>query len=212
MNRFSTVVSIVALTAVSASATTPAAGQLAPHTLHRLTLPAAATAGKMLDPKVSSWLRAATRRFGAAPAGALVPAEPPRSADGKLEVYIDCSTLGPEQLAKLHDVGVSVDGIELKRARVRGSLDPAALTEVAAFPWVRAVRPIDRAVVRAGSATTEGDAAARADLVRAQGLDGTGVVVGVISDGIDNLQEAQQSGDLPDVTVPAGGCRRGDGD
>src|SRR5262249_43619449 len=54
--------------------------------------------------------------------------------------------------------------------------------------------------------------ASRADLVRAQGLDGSGVVVGVISDGIDNLRAAQQSGDLPDVNVPNGGCRRGSGD
>jgi subtilisin family serine protease len=107
---------------------------------------------------------------------------------------------------------VTVDGVELDRGRVRGSIDPAALDLVAGFSWVHAVRPVDRAVVRAGSATTEGDAAARADLVRAQGLDGSGVVVGVISDGIDHLRDAQQSGDLPDVAVPNGGCRRGNGD
>src|SRR4029079_18056409 len=98
-----------------------------------------------------------------------------------------------------------VDGVDLPRARVRGAVDPTALDAVAAFSWVRAVRPIDPAGVRVGSATTEGDTAARADLVRAQGLDGTGVVVGVISDGIDNLQEAQASRDLPNVTVPTGG-------
>ena len=180
--------------------------------MHRLTLPAAATAGKQLDSKVSSRLRVTAPRFGAAPVGALVPADPPRATDGKLLVYIDCWTLGPEELAKLQEVGVTVDGVELPRARVRGAVDPAALDAVAAFSWVRAVRPVDPAVVRAGSATTEGDAAARADLVRAQGLDGTGVVVGVISDGIDHLQQAQQSGDLPAVTVPAGACRRGSGD
>jgi hypothetical protein len=43
---------------------------------------------------------------------------------------------------------------------------------------VHAVRPTDRAVVRTGSVTTEGDAAARADLVRAQGLDGSGAKLG----------------------------------
>ena len=86
MHRFSTIVSIVALTAVSASAATPAAPRLAPHTVHRLTLPAAATAGKKLDSKVSSRLRVAAPRFGAAPVGALVPADPSRSADGKLQV------------------------------------------------------------------------------------------------------------------------------
>jgi subtilisin family serine protease len=38
------------------------------------------------------------------------------------------------------------------------------------------------------------------------------VVVGVISDGIDHMADAQLSGDLPNVTVPSGGCRRGSGD
>jgi subtilisin family serine protease len=141
-----------------------------------------------------------------------VPADPPRSPEGKLQVYVDCSRLGAEQLAALEQAGVTVDGVELDRGRVRGSIDPAALDLVAGFSWVHAVRPVDRAVVRAGSATTEGDAAARADLVRAQGLDGSGVVVGVISDGIDHLRDAQQSGDLPEVAVPNGGCRRGNGD
>ena len=145
-------------------------------------------------------------------AGALVPADPPRSPEGKLQVYVDCSPLGAEQLAALEQAGVTIDGVEPARGRVRGSVDPAALDGIAAFSWVHAVRPVDRAVVRAGGTTTEGDAAARADLVRAQGLDGSGVVVGVISDGIDSLRDAQQSGDLPDVTVPDGGCRRGSGD
>jgi hypothetical protein len=77
---------------------------------------------------------------------------------------------------------------------------------------VHAVRAVDRAVVRAGSVQTEGDAAARADLGRVQGLDGSGVVVGVISDGIDSLRDAQESQDLPEVEVPKGGCRRGSGD
>ena len=161
---------------------------------------------------MSSRLRAAERWVGPL-AGALVPADPPRSPEGKLQVYVDCSPLGAEQLAALEQAGVTIDGVDTDRGRVRGSIDPAALDQVAEFSWVRAVRPVDRAVVRAGSATTEGDAAARADLVRAQGLDGSGVVVGVISDGIDNLREAQQSGDLPDVAVPNDGrCPRGSGD
>jgi subtilisin family serine protease len=107
---------------------------------------------------------------------------------------------------------LTVDGVESDRGRVRGNIDAAALDRLAEFSWVQAVRPIDRAVARVGSVTTEGDAAARADLVRAQGLDGSGVVVGVISDGIDHVGSAQQSGDLSAVTVPSGGCQRGSGD
>src|SRR5207249_11269698 len=62
-------------------------------------------------------------------------------------------------------------------------------------------------------ATTEGDAASRADLVRAQGYDGSGIVVGVISDGVDNGEQARATGDLPPITVPDDPrCRRGHGD
>jgi subtilisin family serine protease len=211
MKRLSTVASLVALFAVTASAAPPQVPRPAPHTLDRLTRPALADGSKKPDRKVSSRLRAAEGWLGPL-AGPLVPAAPPRSPEGKLEVYVDCSPLGAEQLAALGQAGMTVDRVEPGRGRVRGSIDAASLDGVAAFSWVHAVRPVDRAVVRAGSATTEGDAAARADLVRAHGLDGSAVVVGVISDGIDHLQDAQQSGDLPGVSVPNGGCRRGSGD
>jgi subtilisin family serine protease len=211
MQRLSTVASLIALCAVSASAALPLVPRPAPRTLDRLTRPDFAVGSTKADRKVSSRLRAAEGWMGPL-AGPLVPADPPRSPDGKLQVYVDCSPLGAEQLAALEQAGVTVDGVEPARGRVRGRMDPAALDRVATFSWVHAVRAVDRAVVRAGSVTTEGDAAARADLVRAQGLDGSGVVVGVISDGIDHLGDAQQSGDLSDVAVPNGGCQRGSGD
>ncbi len=210
MKGLSTVASIVTFCAVAASAATPPP-RPAPRTLDRLTRADLAEGRKLADRKVSSRLRAAEGWAGPL-AGGLVPAPPPRSPDGRLHVYVDCAPLGAAQLTALEQAGVTVDGVEFGRGRVRGSIDPAALDRVAAFSWVHAVRAVDRAVVRAGGVTTAGDAAARADLVRAQGLDGSGVVVGVISDGIDSVRDAQQSDDLPDVEVPAGGCRRGSGD
>src|SRR5436309_3434573 len=58
-----------------------------------------------------------------------------------------------------------------------------------------------------------GAGAARADLVRGLGYDGSGTVVGMISDGIDHAADAQATGDLPAVTVPADArCRPGSGD
>ncbi len=205
MRPFLTMTTIVALLAASASA----APQHAPHTHDRLTRQDLATASQKVDSKVSSRLRATEGSVGTGP---LVPADPPRSPDGQLQVYVDCSPLGAEQLDALERAGLTVDGVEPIRGRVRGRMDAAALDRVAEFSWVHAVRPIDRAVPHVGSATTEGDAAARANLVRAQGLDGSGVVVGVISDGVDHVGSAQQSGDLPGVTVPSGGCQRGSGD
>jgi subtilisin family serine protease len=197
---------LAAFIAVSAAA----APQSAPHTLDRLTRPHLAQGSKAPHNKVSSWLRTAQRRSGPA-AGPLVPADPPRSPEGELLVYVDCDPLGGEQIEALEQAGLTVNGVDFGLGRVRGSVDDARIDRVAEFSWVHAVRPVDEAVVRVGSATTEGDSAGEADLLRLQGLDGRGVVVGVISDGIDHVADAQRSGDLANVTVPSS-CPRGSGD
>ena len=134
--------------------------------------------------------------------GGLAVAPPPLAADGSLHVYLDCSPLGSAELQKLQQAGVQIERIQVARGRVQARVDASALETLAGFSWVHAIRTVDRAVVRAGSVTTEGDAASRADALRAQGLDGSGVVVGVISDGIDSVQAAQATNDLPDVAGP----------
>ena len=145
--------------------------------------------------------------------GGLVAAPPPLADDGSLQVYLDCSPLGSAELQKLQQAGVRIERIQMARGRVQARVEASALETLAGFSWVRAIRTVDRAVVRAGRVTTEGDAASRADALRAQGLDGTGVVVGVISDGIDSVQDAQATNDLPDVQVPNDlRCQRGAGD
>jgi hypothetical protein len=59
--------------------------------------------------------------------------------------------------------------------------------------------------------TSEGDVAHRADLARAVlGVDGSGVSVGVLSDGIDTVAARQATGDLPAVNVIAGQAGTGD--
>jgi subtilisin family serine protease len=207
MNSLSSVASILA---VFFAVGTSAAPLSTPHTLDHLTRPQLDRESKTAHSKVSSWLWAAQRKLGP-DAGPLVPAQPPRSPEGKLLVYVDCDPLGVEQIEALERAGLTVHGVDLDHGRVRGSIDDALVDGVAEFSWVHAVRPIDSAVARVGSTTTEGDAAGRADLLRAQGLDGRGVVVGVISDGIDHVADAQRSGDLPDVAVPST-CPRGSGD
>jgi hypothetical protein len=60
--------------------------------------------------------------------------------------------------------------------------------------------------------TSEGDVAHRADLARAMlGVDGSGVAVGVLSDGVDTLAARQATGDLPaTVNVVSGQAGAGD--
>jgi hypothetical protein len=146
-------------------------------------------------------------------AGGLAAAPPPLAADGRLHVYLDCSPLGQNELMKLQQAGARIERIHMARGLVQAWVDPRALDTLAGFWWVRAIRSVDRAVVRTGSITTQGDAASRADVLRTRGVDGTGVVVGVISDGIDSLAAAQATGDLRDVVVPNDQrCQRGAGD
>ena len=144
--------------------------------------------------------------------GGLVAA-PPSTADGSLHVYLDCSPLGSTELQKLQQAGVRIERIQMARGRVQARVDASALDTLAGFSWVHAIRTVDPAVTRVGAVTTEGDAAGRADVLRAQGLDGTGVVVGVISDGIDSVTAAQATNDLPEVQVPNDlRCQKGAGD
>ncbi|HKC84373.1 MAG TPA: hypothetical protein VKG02_00275, partial [Blastocatellia bacterium] len=55
-----------------------------------------------------------------------------------------------------------------------------------------------------GAVNSQGDVAHRADLVRALGINGNGVRIGVLSDGVDALAAQQLAGELPAVTVVAG--------
>ena len=73
------------------------------------------------------------------------------------------------------------------------------LEELAAMEEVRAIRTVHPPVTRTGSVTSEGDELHRADQARdAFGYDGSGIKVGVISDGVDHWTDARDSGDLPD--------------
>lgn len=63
----------------------------------------------------------------------------------------------------------------------------------------------------AGSQISEGDATHRSDLARTDyALSGTGIRIGILSDGVDSLAARQASLDLPGVTVLAGQAGTGD--
>ncbi len=77
------------------------------------------------------------------------------------------------------------------------------LSALAGMDGVKSVRSILPPVVYAGSVNSKGDAWMDADDARAAfGVNGSGVKVGVISDGVDSLADAKASRDLPsNVTV-----------
>lgn len=77
------------------------------------------------------------------------------------------------------------------------------LTQIAQLDEVRSIREVLPPVVNTGTYLSEGDILHRADIVRGTyGADGTGVKIGIISDGVDSLASAVATGDLPgNVTV-----------
>src|SRR5439155_14204668 len=78
-------------------------------------------------------------------------------------------------------------------------------------PSVRFVRLPDYGFKQAGSTTPQGDSILRASLARSSfGVDGTGVRVGVISDGVGGIGNSQASGDLGLVNTTT--CNIGPGD
>jgi len=77
------------------------------------------------------------------------------------------------------------------------------LETLASLEEVRTIRTVMPPIFRTGSVTTEGDAIHRTyDVRTTYAQSGAGVKVGIISNGVDNLTAAQDSGDLPaDLTV-----------
>ncbi len=111
----------------------------------------------------------------------------------------------PELLGRITQLGGEVIALHPTRRAVRARLVLLELEALAELAEVQSVRPADRAYTRATNVSA-GDVAHRtAQLRAALGVDGTGITVGVLSDGVDSLAAVQASGDLPsDVTVLAG--------
>jgi hypothetical protein len=91
-------------------------------------------------------------------------------------------------------------GFELRAARLRSQIGSALLA--ARANRVSLAPPLN---------VSEGDITHRAAEARAfYGVDGTGIKIGVLSDGVDSLASLQGSGDLPAVTVLPGQAGSGD--
>jgi hypothetical protein len=89
---------------------------------------------------------------------------------------------------------------------VSGLLPFASIERALALQSVRSITASPRPITHAGSITSQGDVALRADIARsAYSVDGSGVTVGVVSDSYDTLGGAANdilSGDLPAGGVP----------
>jgi hypothetical protein len=130
------------------------------------------------------------------------------SPAGAVEVYVHLDRWDPDVRAAAEQAGpVAVVTANAEMKVVQGWVAADRVDEVGRVPGVREVSLPGYAVTNAGSVATEGDAGHLANMVRGQfakyGIDGTGVKVGVISDGATNrsLVTGFPNFDLPTVTV-----------
>ncbi|MCI0438932.1 MAG: S8 family serine peptidase [Chloroflexi bacterium] len=126
-------------------------------------------------------------------------------AVGRLQVYVHLADGYEGGLSELRALGAAIE-VEADGGVAQASVPLRAISQMAALAYVRAITPPDYGFVDAGSALTEGDALLDFDDLRsALGVDGSGVTVGVISDGIFGLESAVSSGDLPPTTLSRDG-------
>ena len=139
-------------------------------------------------------------------AGSTQSPRAPGTASTDELVTVDIRTdVTPAVLARIQSLGGTVLNSLPKYRAIRAHLPLSAVEPLAAHDTIQSIRTADEAVTRKED-TSEGDAAHRAEVARqTYSVDGTGIGIGVLSDGVDTLATRQASGDLPDrVTVLPG--------
>ena len=152
----------------------------------------------------------------------------PRSPDGRVQLELRAEVTS-RLLASLSTLRVTVIETQSQGRSVLVDADLSLIEQIAALPDVYAVQPkpgymtsrsrprmraafaVQGSVMSVGSAASEGDVTHGAAAARTSfGFDGTGIKVGVISDGVSNLASAQSTGNLGSITVLAGQAGSGD--
>ena len=132
--------------------------------------------------------------------------------EGRVQVYIWLESSSRSNRRDLEDLGAEIEVVDRDADVVQAWVPTSALASIEALENVITITPPDYGVTRAGSVTTEGDKIHRGNLVRAfSSLTGSGVRVGVISNGADSRAEAQATNDLP-ATIEIDPNRTGSGE
>ncbi len=156
--------------------------------------------------KVDSQLIYASRlRAGIPIAAELTALRSATSVDGEGRALVDIdAVVSGTLLERIRELGGAVVNSVAEYGVVRANLPVARITELAARVDVTSIRPAATPLILKIN-TTQGDVAHRANAARSGFLvAGTGVSIGVLSDGVGSLAQVQASGDLPSVTVLPG--------
>jgi hypothetical protein len=117
---------------------------------------------------------------------------------GRVQVYV--RTLGDPApvAAAVEALGAEVQRVSAEYKIVQAMLPISAIADAANLPDVGSIRPPERPALDIGSRMTQGDAILLANQLRSTySVDGTGVKVGILSDGGEGLADSQALGDLP---------------
>ena len=129
----------------------------------------------------------------------IASAAPQVAADGErlyLTVLVD--ELDPQSQARLLSVGFEIERALTERRGWQGWLPADRLDDLRALPGILSVDTSARALFAAGDTLTEGDELLNAASARERfNVDGSGVRVAVISDGIIGLEEAILANEAP---------------
>ena len=141
--------------------------------------------------------------------------------DGHLVVDVRARA-GSNLASRLPAAGIEVEFASTDGSNIRAHMEVDQLEALAADPDVLFIQPMQQAIIAGqeaasnfvpptgeGSRSSEGDVTHLAFAARgAFHTDGTGVKIGVLSDGVRNLAASQAAGDLGPVTVigPASPC------
>ncbi|MCH8205709.1 MAG: S8 family serine peptidase [Chloroflexi bacterium] len=117
---------------------------------------------------------------------------------GRVQVYVRISDPEAGIAGEVVSLGGQVERLDESGTLIQARVPVDKLPQVAALEYVTSVTLPNYGQPSLGSFLTEGDALLGLDKARAKGgVDGSGVTVGVISDGIFGLAAAIASGDLP---------------
>ena len=121
----------------------------------------------------------------------------------RIHIRIKCSSGFNQILTYLQNENIPITGKldDLQIIDCRATKEQ--IDKITEIDQVRNISLVERGFTRTGSVNSEGDTLHNADIVRQYiGVNGSGIRVGVISDGVDNLADAQLTDDLPGtVTV-----------
>ncbi len=181
-------------------ASVQAGGELAVKTVRQIEALLAEKAQRTLaQRKVSSQLLPARQDQQYSVALRQAPVEVAADETVMVDILADVT---PEVLARIRSLGGTVINSVPKYRGIRARLPLADVEPLAGLDAVQSIHPAAQAVTRKDD-TSEGDVAHRANSARTiHSVDGTGIGIGVLSNGVDTLSARQSSGDLPDrVTV-----------